>query len=118
MLLAVDRAFFDALRAQAVAAVAQQTVAARQVVVDQVSALASTGLKSTLDLSFAQVSLSEARLLLVQARQRRAGRVRRAVERRWAHRSATTYDLIGRALPDVANFRSRRPHRTRVCRPA
>ncbi len=65
--LDVDRAYFETLRAQAVLRVAQQTVAARQLVVDQVGALASSGLKSGLDLSFARVNLSQARLLLVQA---------------------------------------------------
>jgi outer membrane protein len=67
VLLQVDRAYFDALRAQAILQVAEQTVAARQLVVDQVAALASTGLKSSLDLSFARVNLSAARLLLLQA---------------------------------------------------
>src|SRR5262249_49746347 len=67
VLLDVDRAYFDTLRAQAVLRVAAQTVAARQIVVDQVTALASTGLKSALDLSFANVNLSEAKLLLLQA---------------------------------------------------
>jgi outer membrane protein len=67
VLLAVDRAFFGVMRTQAIASVARQTENARQVVVDQVRALAATGLKSSLDLSFAQVSLSEAQLLRVQA---------------------------------------------------
>jgi len=67
VLLDVDRAYFDALRTQAVLRVAQQTVDARQLVVDQVSALASSGLKSGLDLSFARVNLSQALLLRVQA---------------------------------------------------
>jgi outer membrane protein len=67
VLLAVDRAYFGALRAQAIRRVAVDTVATRQVVVDQVTALASSGLKSTLDLSFAKVNLSEAQLLLLQA---------------------------------------------------
>jgi len=67
VLLDVDRAYFDALRAQAVLRVAQQTVDARQIVVDQVSALAQSGLKSGLDLSFARVNLSQAQLLRVQA---------------------------------------------------
>jgi outer membrane protein len=67
VLLQVDGAYFDVLRAQSVQRVAEQTVAARQLVVDQVSALASSGLKSSLDLSFAKVNLSEAQLLLVQA---------------------------------------------------
>ncbi|HZR22719.1 MAG TPA: TolC family protein [Vicinamibacterales bacterium] len=67
VLLQVDRAYFDALRAQAVLKVAQQTVDARKLVADQVGALANSGLKSSLDVSFAQVNLGEAQLLLVQA---------------------------------------------------
>ena len=68
ILLAVNRAYFGALRAEAVLKVAQQTVAARQLVADQVSALARSNLKSTLDVSFANVNLSDARLLLASAR--------------------------------------------------
>jgi outer membrane protein len=67
VLLQVDTAYFIALRAQAVLAVARQTVEARQLVVDQVSALASSGLRSSLDLSFARVNLSQAQLLFAQA---------------------------------------------------
>lgn len=68
VLFDVDRAYFGVLRSQAVQRVAQETVNARQVVVDQVTALAASGLKSGLDLSFARVNLSTAQLLLVQAR--------------------------------------------------
>jgi len=68
VLLDVDQAYFDVLRAQAVERVATQTVAARQLVVDQVTALANSGLRSGLDLSFARVNLSQAQVLLVQAR--------------------------------------------------
>jgi outer membrane protein len=67
VLFGVDRAYFNVLRAQAVQRVAQDTVNARQLVVDQVSALAASGLKSSLDVSFARVNLSEAQLLLAQA---------------------------------------------------
>jgi outer membrane protein len=67
VLLDVDRAYFGVLRAQAVQRVAEQTVNERQTVVDQVSALAASGLKSGLDLSFARVNLSTAQLLSVQA---------------------------------------------------
>jgi outer membrane protein len=67
VLLDVDRAYFDAMRAEAVLRVAQQAAEARQLVVDQVSALAASALKSGLDLSFARVNLSQARLLRVQA---------------------------------------------------
>jgi outer membrane protein len=67
VLVQVDEAYFDALKAQAVLQVAQQTVQERQVVADQISALASNQLKSDLDVTFAQVDLSQGQLLLIQA---------------------------------------------------
>lgn len=67
ILLALNQAFFNVLQAQAVLRVADQTVANRQVVVDQVEALAKSALKSDLDLSFAQVNLAQAKLLLLDA---------------------------------------------------
>jgi outer membrane protein len=67
VLLGVDRAYLETLRAQAVARVARETLTTRQIVLDQVTALASSGLKSALDLSFAKVNTSEAQLLVVQA---------------------------------------------------
>jgi outer membrane protein len=68
IVLATDQVFFQALEAQATLAVAAQTVASRQTLVDQVSALTASKLKSDLDLSFAQVSLSQAKLLQLDAR--------------------------------------------------
>ena len=67
VLLQVDRAYFAALRAEKVLEVARQPVSARQVVADLVAALARSKLKSGLDVSFANVNLSEAKLLLVGA---------------------------------------------------
>src|SRR3954447_3549908 len=67
ILLNTSRAYFAVLRAQAVLKVANQTVAARQLVSDQVTALAESKLKSTLDVSFANVNLADAKLLVVQA---------------------------------------------------
>lgn len=67
VLLAVDQAYFRTLRAQAVLTVAQQTVNERQTVADRVGALAKAKLKSGLDVSFAEVNLGQAKLLLVQA---------------------------------------------------
>jgi outer membrane protein len=67
ILLAVDRAYFAVLRATAVLKVANETVSARQLVSDQVTALEQNHLKSMLDVSFANVNLADARLLLVQA---------------------------------------------------
>jgi outer membrane protein len=68
VLIDVDTAFFSVLRAEAVLKVADETVAARQVLVEQVRALAASKLKSRLDVSFAEVSLDEARLLATNAR--------------------------------------------------
>ncbi|MFZ0037667.1 MAG: TolC family protein [Candidatus Acidiferrales bacterium] len=67
VLLQVDQAYFGVLKAKAVLQVAQETVKNRQLVADQVSALAKNQLKSTLDVSFANVNLAQAQLLLVQA---------------------------------------------------
>jgi outer membrane protein len=67
ILLDLNRAYFSALQAQSVLSVAQQTVDTRQLLVDQVTALAANKLKSDLDVSFARVSLEEGKLLLARA---------------------------------------------------
>lgn len=67
ILLAVNQAFFNALQAQAVLRVAQQTVKERQTVADQVGTLYKNKLKSELDFSFASVNLAQAQLLLLDA---------------------------------------------------
>jgi len=67
VLLAVDEAFYHALASQAILSVAQQTVAARQATADQVRALTEAKLRSELDLSFANVDLQQANLLLLNA---------------------------------------------------
>jgi outer membrane protein len=67
ILLVTGQAYFGVLRAQAILQVARQTVEARQLVADQVTALAKSNLKSALDVSFANVNLADARLLLVQS---------------------------------------------------
>jgi outer membrane protein len=67
VLLRVDRAFYSALRAQAILTVARQTVKQRETVSEQITTLAKNKLRSGLDVSFANVNLSEARLLLVKA---------------------------------------------------
>jgi outer membrane protein len=67
VLMAVNRAYFGVLQSQATVKVAQETIAARQLLVDQVTALANNKLRSELDVSFADVSRSEAQLLLIRA---------------------------------------------------
>jgi outer membrane protein len=67
VLLAVGQAYYGVLRANAVLTVAQQTVKARQLVSDQVTALERNQLRSGLDVTFANVDLAQAQLLLIQA---------------------------------------------------
>ena len=100
VLLEVDRAYFDALRAQAVLRVAEETVAARQLVVDQVTALAASGLKSALDLSFAKVNLSEAQLLLVQAQKRRQAAAYAGLSAALGTSDRRAYDSTDEPLPE------------------
>ncbi len=68
ILLATVQAYFGVLRGQALVKVADQTVGARQLVADQVTALAQNKLKSDLDVSFAKVNLAGAKLLQIQSR--------------------------------------------------
>lgn len=67
ILLNVEANYLAALQAEAVLNVARQTVAARKLLVEQVSTLARNQLKSELDVSFAQVALEQAELLLQKA---------------------------------------------------
>ncbi len=67
VVLRVNQAYFDALRAQATVKVAQETVSARQLTADQVGELAKNQLKSQLDVGFADVYLSQAKLMLIRA---------------------------------------------------
>ncbi len=67
IVLATDQAFYNALQAQALLKVAQQTVATRGSVEHQVNELAKSKLKSGLDLSFAEVNFSQAKLLQLDA---------------------------------------------------
>jgi len=100
VLLQVDRAYFNALRAQAILRVAKETVDARQLVADQVGSLAKSGLKSGLDLSFARVNLSEAQLLLVQA-QNDVQASQASLVAALGAPIATIYELIEEPIPEA-----------------
>jgi outer membrane protein len=67
VLLQVNVNYFGTLGAQAVLHVAQQTVDTRQLLLDQVTLLASNKLKSELDVSFADVAVQQSKLLLEKA---------------------------------------------------
>jgi outer membrane protein len=73
VLLDVTRAYFDVLHAQATVKVAEQTVAARQLLDNQVTELARNKLRSQVDVSFADVNVSQAKLLLLRAQDNVAG---------------------------------------------
>lgn len=68
IVLAVDQAFYNALETRALMQVAEQTIEARQLIVNRISALTQAKLKSDLDLSFANVDLARAKLLQLEAR--------------------------------------------------
>jgi len=69
VLLRVNQAYFGTLRAQALVRVADETVAARQTVSDQVTTMYNNKLKSEVDVAFANVELSRAKLMQMQAQE-------------------------------------------------
>lgn len=68
IILAVDEAFYNVLETKALLRVAQETVKARQDLVDQIQALTDAKLRSDLDLSFSKVDLARANLLLLESK--------------------------------------------------
>ncbi len=91
VLLGVDQAYYEVLFAEQLVKVADQTVATRQTVVDQVSELTRSKLKSEVDLSFAQVNLSDAKLMQLRAQDR----------------LASAYAALGQALGSQKSVRYR-----------
>jgi len=67
VLLQVNRAYYDVLHSKALIRTAQETINTRQTVLNQVTRLAQNQLRSQLDVSFADVNVSEAKVLLIQA---------------------------------------------------
>jgi outer membrane protein len=67
ILLSVRRAYFGVLGAEAVQRAATATLNNRKLTLRQVSALAQSALRSTLDVTFAEVTVSEAQLAVDQA---------------------------------------------------
>ncbi len=67
VVLVVDQSFYNTLETKALRSVAEETVKARQLFVDQIQALTNAKLKSDVDLAFAKVDLARAKLLLLDA---------------------------------------------------
>jgi outer membrane protein len=92
LLLAVDTAYFAALKARSVRAVASKVLANRQLLSEQIGALAKNKLKSELDVRFTEVSVAEARLLADQA------------DSDWQSALATLSDLLGQKTRVTADL--------------
>ncbi|MBV8515760.1 MAG: TolC family protein [Acidobacteria bacterium] len=67
IILAVDQAFYNSLETLDLVSVAEQTLRARQTLVDKIQALTNAKLKSDLDLSFAKLDVARAKLLLLES---------------------------------------------------
>ena len=98
VLVGVNNAYFGTLRSQALVRVAQETVAARQLLVNQVTALAQNNLRSQLDVSFAAVNLAQAQLLLIGT-QNEVQRYYAELTRALGEDQAASYELVEAALP-------------------
>jgi outer membrane protein len=104
VLLEVNRAYFAALHAEGIVRVANETVAARQLLSDQVTTLANNNLRSQLDVSFADVNVSEARLLLLRA-QNDVESSRADLTRALGTNQVTNYQLTEEPLPQSPPLR-------------
>jgi outer membrane protein len=98
IVLVADEAFFNALQAQALLKVANQNVSARQTTETQVSEMTRNKLKSTLDLSFADVNLSQAKLLQLDA-QDNVESTMSALDAVLGLDRQVTYDLVDDSTP-------------------
>ena len=70
LLFRVDQAYFAVQGAQSLLEVANQTVSTNALLLDRTRALAVSALKSSLDVSFAEVATAQAKLLQIQAQAR------------------------------------------------
>ncbi len=104
IVLATDQAFYDALTAQAVLQVAKQTVATRQATESQVNQMTQNKLRSTLDLSFADVNLSQSQLLQLDA-QNNADATMATLDAVLGLDHETTYELVDDSAPDQCSSR-------------
>ena len=98
VLVEVDQAYFQALAADSVLKVSQAVVQNRQLILRQVRTLARSSLKSTLDVSFADVAASDAELALVRAENdAAAGRARLSAA--LGNGQAEPFELVEEPLP-------------------
>src|SRR5215471_16399140 len=99
VLLEVNRAYFSALHAQAEVRVARETLDARQLVLDQITTLANNNLRSQLDVSFVDVNVSQAKLLLLTAQNNVQVALADLTRALGSGQQSVTYNLVDEALP-------------------
>jgi outer membrane protein len=98
IVIATDQAFYNALQAQALLKVSQQNVDTRQTTDTQVNEMTKNKLNSTLDSSFADVNLSQAKLLLLDA-QNNADSTMAALDAVLGLDRQVTYELVDDNAP-------------------
>ncbi|HTD17468.1 MAG TPA: TolC family protein [Chthoniobacterales bacterium] len=94
----VDRAYFNVLKAKALLSVAEQTVNDRQVVFDDVTALAQNKLKFDLDLAQAKANLEQAEQLLLQT-QNAIGSAYAELSAALGYKASYQFDVSDQGLP-------------------
>ncbi len=102
ILLAVRRAYYSVLSADSVLRAAQATLQNRQLTLRQITALSQSSLRSTLDVTFSQVLVSEAQLAVDQAAND-AQASRTALAATLGSDTVPDYVLDDQALPDALN---------------
>ena len=96
----VQSAYFAALRSKTLVDIATYTIEARQLMVDQVSALVKAQLKSSLDLSFANTNLAEAKLLLATAENERHA-AHAQLSEALGYPTSREFELVEEPMPNV-----------------
>jgi outer membrane protein len=98
VVLQVEQSYYEALGAQAVLRAAQAALENRRLTLRQVKALAESSFKSTLDVSFAEVAVSEAELQTFRAENDvQAGQARLAAA--LGYDTAANFELVDETMP-------------------
>ena len=102
VILAVRSAYYGVLGSDAVLKVAQAALSSRQVLLRQITALSQSALKSTLDVSFAQVLVSEAQLAVYQA-ENSGEEARAQLAAAMGYQNIDNLTLLDQELPGALN---------------
>ncbi len=100
VLIDVSAAYYQALAARRVLEVAQAVAENRRLLLRQVTALAASALKSTLDVRFAEVAVSQAELALYRA-QNDVEASQTRLNSALGNAQPATYDLADEPLPEA-----------------